>query len=181
MTRSVSTYRSHGDGSIDRSAFGAIGDDVIFEAGVMVFHPGQIRLGSNIYVGHQTILKGYHRNLLEIGDNSWIGQQCFIHSAGGVIIGANVGIGPGVKIISSYHEDEGSDRPIMAGDIVFAPVSIGDGCDLGVGAIILPGVSIGKGCQIGAGAVVSRDVPDYSIAAGVPARVTRSRRKEPGS
>jgi acetyltransferase-like isoleucine patch superfamily enzyme len=56
-----------------------------------------------------------------------------------------------------------------------APVVIEDDCDLGVGAIVLPGVRIGKGAQIGAGAVVVEDVPPYSVAIGVPARVTRER------
>ena len=56
-----------------------------------------------------------------------------------------------------------------------APVVIRRDADIGVGAIILPGVTIGVGAQVGAGAVVSRDVPDYSIAAGVPARVLKTR------
>ncbi len=155
--------------------FAALGENVVFEAGVMIFHPENIALGRNIYIGHQTILKAYHANILEIGDNSWIGQQCFIHSAGGITIGQQVGIGPGVKIISSYHADEGIEIPIMSSDLVFAAVSIADGCDLGAGSIVLPGVSIGKGCQIGAGAVVTGDLPAYSVAAGVPARVIRSR------
>jgi acetyltransferase-like isoleucine patch superfamily enzyme len=177
MAREASDYRSHGDGSFERESFGALGDNVIFEAGVMVFHPENIRLGRNVYVGHQTILKGYHTNTLSIGDNTWIGQQCFIHSAGGISIGRNVGIGPGVKIMSSSHEEEGIDIPIMSGNLVLSQVSIGDNCDLGLGCIVLPGVTIGVGCQIGAGAVVTKDLPDYSIAAGVPARVIRSRKE----
>lgn len=179
MARDESLHRSHGDGSFDHRTFAALGENVIFEAGVMVFHPENIRIGRNVYIGHQTILKAYHRNFLEIGDNCWIGQQCFIHSAGGIAIGHNVGIGPGVKILSSYHQEEGIEIPIMSSDLVFAAVSIADDCDLGAGSIVLPGVSIGKGCQVGAGAVVRRDLPPYSVAAGVPARVLRSR-AEPG-
>jgi serine acetyltransferase len=175
MPRKASDYQSHGDGIVDRSLFGEIGTNVILEHGVLVFHAINIRLGSNIYIGHQTILKGYHRNLLEIGDNTWIGQQCFFHSAGGIAIGRNVGIGPGVKIISSYHSDEGIETPILLGKIEFAPVVVEDDCDIGVGAIVLPGVRIGRGVQVGAGAVVTRDVPDFSIVAGIPAKLLRSR------
>ncbi len=175
MARELSLHKSHGDGTFDRRMFAALGENVIFEAGVMIFHAENIVLGRNIYIGHQTILKAYHKNILEIGDNSWIGQQCFIHSAGGIRIGQDVGIGPGVKIFSSYHSEEGIDIPIMASRLVFAAVSIADSCDLGAGSIVLPGVTIGKGCQIGAGAVVTRDLPAYSVAAGVPARVIRSR------
>lgn len=172
----MSNYGSQGDGSFRRESFAALGDNVVFEAGVMVFHAENIKLGNNVYVGHQTILKGYHKNMLSIGDNTWIGQQCFIHSAGGISIGRNVGIGPGVKIMSSFHAEEGTEIPIMAGNLVLSPVSIGDNCDLGLGCIVLPGVSIGEGCQVGAGAVVTKSLPDFSVAAGVPARVLRSRK-----
>ena len=176
MPRELSQYRSHGDGSFDRADFAAIGENVILEAGVMIFHPEHIAIGNNVYVGHQTVLKAYHRNTLTIGDNSWIGQQCFIHAAGGVSIGRTVGIGPGVRIISSSHADEGSDGPILLGDLVFGAVTIEDNCDIGTGAILLPGVLIGRGSQIGAGAVVSKNIPPFSVAAGVPARVIRGRK-----
>jgi acetyltransferase-like isoleucine patch superfamily enzyme len=65
--------------------------------------------------------------------------------------------------------------PILSSPIQFAPVIIEDDCDLGVGVVVLPGVRIGKGAQIGAGAVVAEDVPAYSVAIGVPAKVTRQR------
>lgn len=171
-------YRSAGAGTVDQSAFAAIGDNVIFEPGVLVFHSENIRLGRNIYVGHQAILRGYHRNVMEIGDNTWIGPQAFIHSAGGITIGRNVGIGPGVKMISSYHEEEGTGVPILHSRLVFAAVTIGDDCDIGVGAIVLPGVRLGKGVQVGAGAVVTTNVPDYAVVAGVPAKVLRIRTTE---
>ncbi|MBI4474329.1 MAG: acyltransferase [Acidobacteria bacterium] len=166
---------SHGEGHFDPRDFASIGANVVFEAGVMIFHPENIRLGCNVYIGHQTILKGYHKNLLEVGDNTWVGQQCFVHSAGGVMIGRNVGVGPGVKIISSYHEEQGRDIPILASRLAFAPVTIEEDCDLGVGAIVLPGVHIGKGVQVGAGSVVNKDIPAYAVVAGVPARVLRLR------
>ena len=179
MAREVLPFTSHGDGSFDSATFAARGENVVLESGVLVFFPERISFGNNVYVGHNTILKGYHRNSLEIGDDTWIGPQCFIHSAGGISIGRNVGIGAGVKIITSLHKEEGIEIPIMSGDIVFAAVSIGDGSDIGVGSIVLPGVSIGRGCQVGAGAVVTKDVPDFSIVAGVPARVIRLRADAP--
>jgi acetyltransferase-like isoleucine patch superfamily enzyme len=179
MTRQRSQFKSHGDGSFSREQFAALGENVVFEKGVMVFHPETIHIGNNVYVGHNTILKGYYKGSLRIGDNTWIGQQCFIHSAGEVTIGSDVGIGPGVRIISSFHRDEGIEVPIMLGELELAPVTIDDGCDLGIGSMILPGVSIGRGCQIGAGAVVTKNIPDYAVAAGVPARVIRTRSDSP--
>ena len=168
-------HRSHGDGSFRFDQFARCGPDCIFEAGVLVFHPENIELGNNVYVGHQAILKGYYKNLMRIGDETWIGQQAFFHSAGGIEIGARVGIGPGVRIITSSHAEAGRDIPILSSPVELGPVVIEDDCDLGVGTIVLPGVRIGKGAQIGAGAVVSKDVPPYTVAAGVPAWVTRER------
>ena len=81
----------------------------------------------------------------------------------------------GVKIITSSHAEEGIEIPILHSRIDFAPVKIGDGTDIGVGAIILPGVTIGRGVQVGAGAVVTRDVRAHAIVAGVPARELRLR------
>jgi len=168
-------FESHGTGEFERSQFATVGEHVVFEPGVLVFHPETVHLGTNVYVGHNAILKGYYRNSMRIGDDVWIGQQCFFHSAGGLTIEAAVGIGPGVRILTSSHTDPGLDRPIMEGAVRFAPVVIGYGSDLGVGCTILPGVTLGRGVQVGAGAVVAQDAPDFAVVAGVPARVLRIR------
>ena len=168
-------YRSHGAGTFKMSEFARAGENVVIENGVFVFHPENVQIGSNVYIGHQTILKGYYKNQLILENDVWIGQQCFLHSAGGLIVEEGVGIGPGVKIITSYHRDPGRGRPIMSGELVFAPVRVGRFSDIGTGSVILPGVSVGEGTQVGAGAVVSADTPAYSVVAGVPARVVRTR------
>lgn len=147
----------------------------MIEPHVLVFHPETISLGENVYVGHQTILKGYYKNRMRIGDRTFVGQQCFFHSAGGIDIGASVGIGPGVRILTSKHGEAGRSVPILDSPIELGEVVVEDDADIGVGAILLPGVRVGRGAQIGAGAVVTSDVPAYSIAAGVPARVLRER------
>lgn len=170
-------YHSHGSGDFKKEDYKELGDNVIFEKGVLVFHPENISIGDNVYVGHNAILKGYYKNEMKIGSGVWIGQQCFFHSAGGINIGNNVGIGPGVTIITSYHKDPGKGRSIMEGEIQLLPVVIGDNSDIGVGAIILPGVSLGEGVQIGAGAVVTKNVDPYQVAVGNPARVVKERGK----
>jgi len=173
--------RSHGTGAFDRADLAACGEGTVFEAGALVFHPENVEIGRDVYVGHYAILKGYHRNRLRIGDRSWIGQMAFLHAAGGLVVGERVGIGPGVRIITSAHELGGGapgtalDGAIMDGALRLAPVELEDGCDIGVGAIVLPGVRIGRGAQIGAGAVVTRDVPAGAVARGSPARVERMR------
>ena len=96
-------FISHGNGKFKIKDFNKKGKNIIIENNVLVFHPNRIHLGNNIYIGHNTILKSYHRGIISIEDNSWIGQNCFIHGAGKIFIGKNVGIGPSVNIISSYH------------------------------------------------------------------------------
>ena len=167
--------RSHGTGIFEARQFAQFGSGVVIEPGVLVFHPENIVLEDNVYIGHYAILKGYYKNQIVVREGTWIGQQCFLHGAGGLEIGKNVGIGPGVKIITSAHAEEWEDKPILHNPIEFAPVIIKDGADLGIGAIVLMGVTIGRGAQIGAGAVVTRDVPPFAVCAGVPAKVVRMR------
>ena len=166
----ITPPRSHGSGEFDPSHFAKLGEGVIFEPGVLVFHPENIEIQDHVYIGHYTILKGYHQNKMTIGSGTWIGQQCFFHSAGGIVIGQDVGIGPGVRILTSSHKLEDTDLPILHSPVQFAPVLIRAGSDIGVGAIILPGVTIGTGAQVGAGAVVANSVEDYAVVAGVPAK-----------
>ena len=167
--------RSHGSGEFRPEQLAELGPDCVFETGVLVFHPENVALGTNVYVGHYSILKGYYKSRMVIGDETWIGQQCFLHAAGGLTIGRQVGIGPGVKILTSHHEEAPRAVAIYNAPLSLRPVIIEDEADLGVGAIVLPGVTIGRGAQIGAGAVVTRDVPAYTVAAGSPARVLRER------
>lgn len=169
------SFRSRGDGSFAPSDLASVGDSVVLEDGVRIFHPQMVSIGDNVYVGHDTILEGYHRGRLEIGSDTWIGAGCHLHAAGGLTIGSQVGIGPGVRIITSVHRVGGREETILASPVEFAPVEVGDGVDLGVSAVVLPGVRIGEHTQVGAGAVVTRDLPAFCVAAGVPVRVLRSR------
>jgi acetyltransferase-like isoleucine patch superfamily enzyme len=155
--------------------FARFGDGSVIEDDVLVFHPDHVSIGEGVYVGHRAILKAYHEHELVIEDGSWIGEQCYINAAGGVRVGRDVGIGPGVTIISSVHAEEGRGVPILHARLEFAPVVVEDDADLGVGSILLPGVTIGRGAQVGAGAVVTTDVPVYAVVAGVPAHVLRER------
>jgi len=166
--------KSHGSGKFKKKELGSIGRNVVFEDDILVFHPENVEIGNNVYIGHRTILKGYHRNKLIIGDDTWIGQSVMLHSAGGIRIGKNVGIAPLVCIFSSQHDISDCSNAIITNKKLFYnEVIIEDGCDIGWRATILPGVKIGKGSIVGAGAVVTKDVEPFSIVAGVPAKKLR--------
>jgi acetyltransferase-like isoleucine patch superfamily enzyme len=168
---------SHGNGEINFTAFKYFGTNIVMEAGVLVFHPETISIMNKVYVGHNTLLKGYYKGQMYIDEGTWIGQNCFLHSAGGITIGKAVGIGPGVKILTSYHADTNPEIPVMHNPLEFGPVEIKDGADIGIGTIILPHVTIGEGAIVGAGSVVTRDIPPFSVYAGSPARFLRNRKK----
>jgi acetyltransferase-like isoleucine patch superfamily enzyme len=106
---------------------------------------------------------------VSIGKNTWVGPFCSLDGTGGLRIGKNCSISAGCQLLS--HDTV---KWALSGGreaYEYAPVSVGDCCFLGVHAVVVKGVSIGKHCLVAAGAVVTRDVPDYSIVAGVPARV----------
>lgn len=168
-------WKSEGSGEPNKSKLRKCGENVIIEDGVRIFHPENIEIGNNVYIGHDTILKGYYNSVLKIGSNTWIGQQCFIHGAGGVIIGNSVGIGPMVKIHGAKHQELGTDIPILFSKLEYLPIEIHDECNIGIGSVIMCGVIIGKGSKIGANAVVNKSIPEYSIAVGVPAKVIKKR------
>lgn len=75
-------FHSHGDGSFSKNDLATFGKNVIFEKGIMIWHPETISLGNNVYLGHYAMLKGHPKGKMIIGNNTWIGQNAFIHSAG---------------------------------------------------------------------------------------------------
>ncbi|MBN1064032.1 DapH/DapD/GlmU-related protein [Clostridium botulinum] len=169
-------WKSEGKGTPNIKKLKKCGSNVIIEDGVRIFYPENIEIGDNVYIGHDTILKGYYNSILTISSNVWIGQQCFFHAAGGLFIGENVGIGPKVSVLTSGHKECGIETPILFSELEFSSTIIGEDCNIGVGAIVLPGIKIGKGSKIGAGAVVSKNISEYSVAVGVPAKIISSRK-----
>lgn len=90
-----------------------------------------------------------------------------------ITIGTRTLIGPGCSFYSGTHPVDPFLRNGLQGPEMGKPIVIGEDCWLGGNVIVLPGVTIGRGSTIGAGSVVTKDVPDYCIAAGNPARVLR--------
>jgi acetyltransferase-like isoleucine patch superfamily enzyme len=114
---------------------------------------------------------------LVIGDNVQINDSCHIAAIERVSIGNNVLIGSRVFISDHDHGDFSEESiKLLPKDraLVSSPVAIEDGVWLGEGVIVLKGVSIGKGSVVGAGAVVTKDLPPYSLAVGVPAKIIKT-------
>lgn len=111
---------------------------------------------------------------VSLGDRSGIGVNARIYGA--CEIGRCVMMGEGVTIITRNHRTDRTDLPMMdQGFEEERPVVIEDDVWIGDRVMILPGVRVGSGSILAAGAVVTKDVPPFSVAAGVPARVIRSR------
>lgn len=111
-----------------------------------------------------------------IGRNSGIGDNAFL--AGPVDIGDNVMMGPDVRVYRSNHKSNRTDIPMIEqGMTEQTRLIIGNDVWIGDGAIILPSCKkIGDGCIVGARAVVTKDIPEYSIVAGNPAKVIKNRK-----
>lgn len=112
---------------------------------------------------------------IRIGDNSGLGINCSI--GGPLVVGRDVMMGPNVILIRQMHRFDRTDLPMrLQGHTMPQVLCICDDVWLGDRVIVLPQVGrIGKGAIIGAGAIITRDVPDYAIVAGSPARVIRQR------
>lgn len=116
---------------------------------------------------------------LRIGNYSGIGVNCVI--SGRTYIGDHVMMGPDCIMYSYSHAHDRIDIPMdQQGFEEATPIHIGNDVWIGARVIILPGVTVGDHVIIGAGAVVTKDVPDYAIVGGVPAKVIRYRTERNG-
>lgn len=138
---------------------------------------GRIVLGRWVHIGDGTSLR-CHEGTLRIGDKVVFGRNNVVNAYLDISIGATSIVADMVYVTDFDHVFADADRPIKDQGIVKAPVSIGRDVWLGTKASVVRGTRIGDGCVIAANAVVTRDLAPYSIAAGVPARVLRSRRDD---
>jgi maltose O-acetyltransferase len=150
-----------------------VGYEVWRKLRYIVCRPMFDRCGENVNIESGAFI-GSGRNI-SIGDNSGIGVNAFL--SGAISIGKNVMMGKDVMIIGTNHEFLRTDLPMIEQGLQpNREIKIGDDVWIGARAIILSGVSIGSGVIIGAGSVVTKDIPDWAIAVGNPARVIRYRR-----
>lgn len=155
----------------------SVGNDLQVGPDVVLKHPETMEIEDSVFIGAQSMIQGRFDGTCRIGSHVWIGPQAYF-DARNLVLEDYVGWGPGAKVLGSEHTGEPADVPIIATPLSIKPVVIGFGADIGTNATILPGVHVGANAIIGAGAVVNADVPEYAVAAGVPARVLRSRRPQ---
>lgn len=106
---------------------------------------------------------------IHLGKNIFINADCKFQDQGGIYIGDDTLIGHNVVLATLNHEEDPENR----GNLIAAPIKIGNKVWIGSNATILPGVTVGDGAIIAAGAVVTKDVDSMSIVAGVPAKFVR--------
>ena len=114
-----------------------------------------------------------------MGDHSNLGAWAYVGCSGFIAIGSNVLMGPRVSLLAEDHNAGSTDQPIKAQGVTRLPITIEDDVWLGAGATVVGGVTIGRGSIVAAGSVVTRDVEPFSVVAGVPAALVRSRLTNP--
>lgn len=179
--------------------FAQLGQKVFIQHGVQLINTGCIEIGNGAYIFKDVRLdaKGHPNNLISIGnrvaiernvdigcledtqiqidDETFIGPNVCIAGPGNIKIGKNCLIAPHTGIFANNHQFAELSVPIKCQGVTRKGIIIEDDCWLGHRVTVLDGVTIGRGSVIGAGAVVNRDIPPYSVAVGVPARVIKSR------
>lgn len=119
-----------------------------------------------------TVFAPFHTNFgcfITIGKHVFINHACSFLDMGGITLEDHVLIGPKVNLITENHPLEPANRR----SILCQPIWIKQNAWIGAGATILPGVTVGENAVVAAGAVVSKNVPDNTVVAGIPAKVIK--------
>jgi carbonic anhydrase/acetyltransferase-like protein (isoleucine patch superfamily) len=166
------------------AAFAQFGAGSMLQTPIRLEGEARISVGKGVFVGAGSWLQvlGDERGpvAIELGDGTALAGGCVISAAAGVRLGRRVLIARNVYIADHGHAFEDTARPVIEqGIVAVRPVEIAEGAWLGENVVVGPGVRIGRGSVVGANAVVLDDVPDHSVAVGVPARVVRTFAQNP--
>lgn len=154
----------------------SIGSNVLING----FSINGVIIGNSVSIGSNSIIEasGSISEMglgISIGDNTGIGSFCFIGGAGGVSIGNDVIMGQWVSFHPQNHNFNSLSLPIRLQGVNSKGISVGNDCWVGAKVTFLDGANVGEGCVIAAGSVVRGIIPAYSVIAGVPAKVIKSR------
>jgi acetyltransferase-like isoleucine patch superfamily enzyme len=177
---------------------GAVGRNVVFGQGVVLRHPGKIRIaddvtvddlvvldakgtgnhgidiGQGVFLGRGTILSCKDGDIV-LGDHTNLGFHCEVFSGSRVTVGRHGLFAAYVYLVGGGHEFERADVAVIEQARSSKGITLGDNVWLGTGAKVLDGVRLGSNVVVGANGVVTSDLPDGAVAAGVPARILRTR------
>ena len=162
-----------------RKAFGKIGNNSYVYNPFVISHPDKISIGNNVKILDNARISIYdventNESVVQIEDECYIGYNLSILALAKIHIGRKVLIASNVLITSQNHGiNPESTEYYMDQALNGKEVYIGEGSWIGEKTCILPGVNIGKKCVIGAGSVVTKDIPDYCISAGNPAKIIK--------
>lgn len=169
-----------------KSKMKRIGYEVRIESRVYIRNPKNIEIGNYSFIDRNVQLEVYES--LKIGQYVHICNGVHIQTGAEVIIGDFVAIASGVRIFASsntYDLSDGRNNKILLSmssaapkefqQIKYGNIKIEDYAFIGLNSVVLPGIKIGRGAIIGAGSVVTKDIPPYAIAVGVPAKIIKSR------
>lgn len=156
-----------------------IGDNVVIDDNCLLDAKGTdnkgIRIGAGTFIGRNTILSCKNGDI-EIGENSNIGFNCEIFSASRVTLGKNNLFAAYCYLIGGEHTFDRTDVSVLEQQRVSRGITVEDNVWLGAGVKVSDGVSIGRDCIIGTAAFVRQDIPEFSVAVGIPAKVIKSRK-----
>lgn len=155
-----------------------IGTDFVVEdfAEIQGLSQAGIKIGNTVSIGTGALIRPssyYSRQIgvgLDIGDGSSIGPQCYIGCSGGITIGKDVMLGPGVRLFAENHKIEDLTKTVKSQGVEWAEILIEDGAWIASGVTVTAGVKIGRNAVVAAGAVVTKDVQPGVTVGGIPAK-----------
>jgi acetyltransferase-like isoleucine patch superfamily enzyme len=153
---------------------------------VKIIRPDRLTLGDNVLIHSHAVLycsgsaPDYRSGgRIVIGNNVELAWGCILHGGGAQIIIKDFAIiGAGAVLVSEMYSYEDVSVPAQLQPKTMGDVVIEENTTVGANAVVLPGVTIGRSAIVGAGAVVTEDVPPFSVAVGVPARVVKHVKRE---
>lgn len=160
---------------------GACGERLSVGRNVEICCLGNIYLGSDVALVDGCAVRACDRARIRIeGPFAANANARLVADVGGeILIGRDVMVGPNAVLRASNHVTDRVDVTIWSQGQTGGRIVIGDDVWMGANVVVVPGVTIGSHVVVAAGAVVTRDVPDYAVVAGVPARVIADRRLAP--